>query len=720
MTALLRRLQANVVCCHGYKADLLGLIACRRLKIPVVAVCHGWTGENLKVKSYESVNRIVLRKMDAIVCVSEAQAARTRRAGAPADRIVVIHDAVRPERFLNLDPSYREIAREFLPERSTRLVLAAGRLSSEKGFSDLVEAAAIIARADPSVGFVLFGDGRLRPALSRQIAGSGLQDSFHLAGFRADLDKFLPHFDLTVLPSYTEGLPNIVLESFAAGVPVVATAVGGTPEIIESGINGYLVEPRRPDRLASGIAHALSSEEQLKRMGRAGRRKVLSKFTFDAQARAYEALFHGLLERSVARNPRKTRWPKAAINGNEENRKGAARAETPIQSNGTATGSWGIARNGKTNRRRPVRVCFLIDRLGTAGTETQLLALIRRLDRSRVLPYLCLLDGCDTDSQALEPPDCPILRLGVRSLHHLSTAPKALRLARFLRAHGIDILQVYFPDSTYFGVVVGRLAGIRHILGTRFDLGYWMTPRHRFLSRTIGRLLDLTVVNCEACRQALLADNHPRLPATALVENGVDFPLFERIPDATPGDSPRRVGMVANLRVVKDPKLLVEAAALLASAYPHVEYAVAGEGELRWELEELISERGLAGRFQLLGRVTDIPAFLSALDVAVLCSQSEGMPNALLEYMAAGRAIVATAVGGSVQLIEDGVCGLLVPPGNAQALAGAISSILADPELATRLGLAARQRVRERYDQRKRVQRFESLYEELLQGRQGA
>ena len=81
VTALLRRLQANVVCCHGYKADLLGLIACRRLKIPVVAVCHGWTGENLKVKSYESVNRIVLRKMDAIVCVSEAQAARTRAPG---------------------------------------------------------------------------------------------------------------------------------------------------------------------------------------------------------------------------------------------------------------------------------------------------------------------------------------------------------------------------------------------------------------------------------------------------------------------------------------------------------------------------------------------------------------------------------------------------------------------------------------------------------------
>ena len=256
VTALLRRLKANVVCCHGYKANLLGLVASRRLKIPAVAVCHGWTGENLKVKAYEAVDRITLRKMNAVVCVSEAQAARIRRTGVPLARILVVHDAVRVERFSNPDPRFRQLARDFLPDRPNRLVLAAGRLSPEKGFSDLVAAAALVAGSDPSVGFVLFGDGRLRGACSRQIAERGLQSTFHLAGFHSDLDKFLPHFDLTVLPSYTEGLPNIVLESLAAGVPVVATAVGGTPEIIENGINGYLVEPRRPDRLAAQVKRA--------------------------------------------------------------------------------------------------------------------------------------------------------------------------------------------------------------------------------------------------------------------------------------------------------------------------------------------------------------------------------------------------------------------------------------------------------------------------------
>ena len=313
--ATLRRFQADVLCCHGYKADLIGRIAATRLGIPAIAVCHGWTGENLKVKAYEFADRRVLPKMDAVVCVSHAQAARIRHAGVPAGRVFVIHDAVQPERFSNPDLSYRHRARAFLPRRPDRLVLAAGRLSPEKGFCDLVDAAAVVARTDPSVGFVLFGNGRLRPALSRQISDRGLEHTFHLAGFRNDLDKFLPHFDLTVLPSYTEGLPNIVLESFAAGVPVVATAVGGTPELVEHGGNGYLVQPRQPIHLADGILKALRSGKEGRRMGLRGQARVLANFSFDAQSRAYEDLFRRLIARSLKARTSGWRRPTLALNG---------------------------------------------------------------------------------------------------------------------------------------------------------------------------------------------------------------------------------------------------------------------------------------------------------------------------------------------------------------------------------------------------------------------
>jgi glycosyltransferase involved in cell wall biosynthesis len=173
---------------------------------------------------------------------------------------------------------------------------------------------------------------------------------------------------------------------------------------------------------------------------------------------------------------------------------------------------------------------------------------------------------------------------------------------------------------------------------------------------------------------------------------------------------------VANLRPVKDLGLFVHAAAAVAVRHPSATFHIAGEGEQRLELERLAAELGLGDRLVLPGSVKDIPAFLRRLDVAVLCSRSEGMSNALLEYMAAGRPVVATAVGASVQLIEPGVHGLLVPPGDSGLLAAAIARLLEDRALAARLGTAARRRVQEKYSREVMVRRFEDFYQQLVAG----
>ena len=249
----LERVEADVLCCHGYKANLLGRLAARRRKIPAVAVARGWTAESFKVRLYERLDRFHLRWMDHVVCVSEAQAARVRRAGVRADRISVIYNAIDPTRFLEPDARYRAKLMRYFRQPRTHLIGAAGRLSPEKGFDVLVAAAERVMREQPSVGFVLFGEGPERARLQQRINAAGLGQNFIIAGFRADLDRFLPHFDLLVLPSYTEGLPNVVLEAFGAGVPVVATSVGGTPEVIEDGVSGYLVPAG--DDAADGRAH---------------------------------------------------------------------------------------------------------------------------------------------------------------------------------------------------------------------------------------------------------------------------------------------------------------------------------------------------------------------------------------------------------------------------------------------------------------------------------
>lgn len=289
--------RADVLLCHGYKANLLGRLAARKCGIPAVAVARGWTGESWRVCVYEGLDRLHLRCMDRVVAVSATQAAKVRRCGVPADRVIVIHNAVDMDRFADPNPIYRTKLQHLFRKPMARIVGAAGRLSPEKGFDVFVEAAAHVHRRDPVVGFVVFGEGVCRDRLARQLHKHGLSGSFVFAGFRADLDRFLPFLDLHVLPSYTEGLPNVVLESFAAGVPVVATAVGGTPEVIEDGLSGYLVPPGDAAALAERILLALESEDRLRDMGLHGRQRIVEQFSFAAQAQRYRELFADLLGR---------------------------------------------------------------------------------------------------------------------------------------------------------------------------------------------------------------------------------------------------------------------------------------------------------------------------------------------------------------------------------------------------------------------------------------
>ena len=342
---------------------------------------------------------------------------------------------------------------------------------------------------------------------------------------------------------------------------------------------------------------------------------------------------------------------------------------------------------------RPLRVCFMIDKLFPAGIELQLLLLIKHLDRSRVIPHLCLLDGTDQQTRSLEPKDCPLIRLGVRHLCRPSSLPAAFRLARFLRREKVNVVHPLFPDSLYFGTVVAKLARVPCVAGFQVSLGYWMTPRDRWFGTFVNRWVDGTVANCEACRQAVVAEWGVPAESVTIIPNGVDLSRFAGLAEKRPsrnGSAAQRVGIVANLRPVKNVELFIRAAGSLASSHPGVHFDIAGEGELRPSLQALIEALGLSDRVTLRGSVSDVPAFLGGLDVAVLCSLSEGSPNAIMEYMAAGLPAVATNVGGNAELVENEVTGLVVPSNDAERLAAAVDRLLSDPALAGRLGATAR------------------------------
>ena len=362
----------------------------------------------------------------------------------------------------------------------------------------------------------------------------------------------------------------------------------------------------------------------------------------------------------------------------------------------------------------PVRVCFMIDRLTRAGTESQLLALVRELDRRHVAPTLVLLDGEDDLSRALEPADCPVLRLGVRKLVSATAAVAARRLRAFWRDTRPDVLQVYFLDSAYFGVPVAKACGVAKVLRVRNNLGYWLTPKHRVLGRALRPLVDATLTNTDAGRDALVGRDGLAADRVVVLENGVDTHRFNRfmLPDTT--KKKVRVGCVANLRPVKNIDGLMRAAKVALERFPKLVFEVAGDGEQREELERLHAALGLGDRFVLRGSVADVAGFLRTVDVAVLPSHSEGMSNALLEYMSAGRAVVATDVGANATLVQHRASGLIVPSNDPAALVEAIGQYLSNPLRAASYGAAARRRVEAEYSRDAMTRRFEVYYRELV------
>lgn len=301
LTNLLKFTRAGVLVCHTFKPNVLGRMAARRVGIPCVAVSRGWTWENLKVRVYETIDRVNLRFVDHVVAVSEGQAERVRKAGVPSSRLSVIRNAARLGAFATPDPEYLGHLRSLFPTDTSvsHILLAAGRLSPEKGFGVLVESAAAVLKQHPTAAFVLFGEGGERAKLESRVRELGIADRFALPGFTEHLDKVLPWADVAVLPSFTEGLPNVALEASAAGVPVVATAVGGTPEVVADGRTGLLVPSGKPALLAEAISRLLADEGLRSQLGNAGRERMREEFTFDAQAAKYAELFDRLTHRTM-------------------------------------------------------------------------------------------------------------------------------------------------------------------------------------------------------------------------------------------------------------------------------------------------------------------------------------------------------------------------------------------------------------------------------------
>lgn len=240
----LRRLLASpaLLHVHGYKALAYGLGA-RRRGLPVVATDHGRTAHAARVRIYEAVATRLYGAVERVVAVSEAGRRALVELGVPPQRVVVVPNLLAEEWPA---PPGRKRRRE-----GQLSLLALGRLSPEKGLDVLLQALTRPEAAKATL--VVVGDGPVRDALERAADAAALSSRVRFAGFQGDVAPFLAAADALVMPSYREGMPMALIEAVVTGVPVVASAVGGVPELVADGVNGRLVPPGDAGALAAAL-----------------------------------------------------------------------------------------------------------------------------------------------------------------------------------------------------------------------------------------------------------------------------------------------------------------------------------------------------------------------------------------------------------------------------------------------------------------------------------
>lgn len=278
----------NLIETHGYKGHLIGYFLSRFAGIPWVAVAHGWTAENWKIKVYNALERFLLKRADAAVGVSPPLY-DTLRSLRGEHNTHLVFNAIdlqdRPQR----TPSHDQLTLGVI-----------GRFSPEKGQDVMLDAWPLVLREHPGLSLRIIGDGQERSALEEQAQRLKIADRVEFTGWRSDMPEQYARLDGLVLSSRSEGLPFAVLEAMSYGLPVIATRVGAIDHVIDSGATGWICEPGDPQALAEAINLAVSDLDNFVRVGAAGRDSLHPRFSPLERAQRMRALYTELVASKAA------------------------------------------------------------------------------------------------------------------------------------------------------------------------------------------------------------------------------------------------------------------------------------------------------------------------------------------------------------------------------------------------------------------------------------
>ncbi|MCG8430368.1 MAG: glycosyltransferase [Candidatus Omnitrophica bacterium] len=372
-----------------------------------------------------------------------------------------------------------------------------------------------------------------------------------------------------------------------------------------------------------------------------------------------------------------------------------------------------------------IPVLFIIDVLRDfGGAEKNLIQLVSGLNPTLYDPMVCCLKGGHVFGQ-LKDRGINVTDLQLKRIYSPRAFARAWSLVNLIRRKRVQVVVTYFESSDLWGGLIARLAGVPVVISNRRDMGFALKQRHVLIYRLINPFFDRIITVCDAVKDALRRTEGVSENKLLTVYNGVEMnahrPSAKLKESLGIGADEQVVAMVANLHPLKGYDHLLIAARMIIDAGKKPKFLFVGVSKNGYgdTLRRRADEFGISGNVIFAGYRKDVPALLACSDICVLASTTEGMSNAILEYMAAGKPVVATDVGGNAELVVDSETGFLVPARNPQALFRSISLLLENEDLKTQMGRKGRERAEAFFSTRTMLDKVEGLFQDLLRKKGG-
>ncbi len=616
----------------------------------------GFWRNALHVAAYRVVNGWV----NKIVTVSDSiKEMIIEQEGLKPGRIEVIYNGVEvPE---NIQADLQELRGRTGLKSSDTVIMHVANLKSVKGHRYLLEAFSRISTTYPDVKLVLIGKDEMNGQLQEMAKQLNISDKVLFLGKQDKVQNLLKLADICVLPSLSEGMSNAILEYMAAAKPVIATNVGGNPELINDGINGLLIEKENADQLQDAILKLIADKNKCLSMGQNGLLRVKNEFSMEAMIANYEKLFI----------------------------------------------------------KKMIKVLHLISSGGLFGAEQMILTLAEHSDGINHT-IGALNNHHNPHVEIIEEASKRGLNTTVFASKGRFDLKTVDQVADFIVKNEIDIIHSHNYKANFIAAWAIRrchkewVATIHGWIGTDPKLR-WYENLDVFVLRSADKVICVSHVIYQGLIQRRYSPKH-----LALVSNGIDLVRYSNIKHNTQfkqklgiSQDDLTIVICGRLAPEKGHEILIKAMAQVIKQQPTIKLLIVGDGPLKSKMEEMVKELELNDHVILTGIRQDMPDFYANSDIMVNSSYTEGLPMTILEAMASHVPVIATNVGAVGRVIKDQVNGILLEPGNPDSLAEAILLLFNNKQLRERLAQQAYLDVTAHFSAAHMADEYDKIYSQL-------